>query len=71
MSVGRKDRIPDLPDGGLVDDEGQPLDERRSSHLERLEPQGLSEAQVGVGQQREREVESLEDLPLILRILGR
>ena len=53
----------------VVDHQGQPLDERQSPDLHGRQPHRLGERQLGVRQQRERQVQPLDGFALIGGVL--
>jgi hypothetical protein len=55
--VGRKDRVEDVLDAAAEQDQGQPPDQRHAGNLEGGEAKGPGEAQVGIAQHLERQMQ--------------
>src|SRR3954452_3405188 len=71
MAIRWEDRIEDVLDSSIGDDEREALEQRLSGGFEGREPERLRHLEVGVREQRERQVQPLRGLPLVGRVLRR
>jgi hypothetical protein len=69
--VRREDGIERLRDRACLDDERDPLVERRALELERRQAKRAAEAQLRVRDDRVRDVVPLGELHLVVECLGR
>src|SRR4029077_15678818 len=65
--IGREDRVEDMLDAPVPDDQGDALHEPRAFHLEGWQAQGIAELELRIAQHREREVKALAHLLLVGR----
>jgi hypothetical protein len=69
--VRRKHRIEHLADDAVVDDKRHALEQRHAGNGERGELHGAGEGKPGIGEDRERQVQALGGLALIVGVLRR
>lgn len=60
-----------MRDPPVVDDEGKPFEQRHAAGFEGRKPQRSRQPKFVVREQRERKLESRDDLALVGRVLGR
>src|ERR1700731_5307151 len=70
MLVRREDRVERVLDQAAADDQRQPLVQRRAAGFERGQPDRGGQAQRGVGQHLERQLQTLDDFTLVVGILA-
>src|SRR3954471_23841778 len=71
MAIRWEHRVEDVLDTRVRDDQCEALEQSLTSGLERRQSQRLREFEVGVRQQRERQVQPLGRLALIVGVLSR
>ena len=69
--VGREDRIKDLPNDAVVDDQHHALEQDHAGDGEGRQIERAGERQLGIRQKRKRQMQPLSGLSLIGRVLGR
>jgi SAM-dependent methyltransferase len=70
VRVRREDRVKDVLDHARADDHGEALEQPLPRGLERGQAQCVREPEIGVAEQRERQVKAKRGLGLVRRVLG-